>query len=114
MKILKSLLIAFAIGFSISSNAADVVVGSVSCKEWVTDRTANSNFFNKNADQSWVIGFLGAYSEATRIPFLENVKTQSIYNWMDKYCASHPSEKINDGALALAHELIREMEKQHE
>jgi hypothetical protein len=57
------------------------------------------------------MGFLGAYAMATKTNFLINVKTQTIYDWMDKYCAGHQANKINDGVLILAHELIKKMKK---
>jgi hypothetical protein len=111
MKILLLLLTSLALGFSESSHADDIAVGSVTCKEWIIDRASKADYLNKDADQSWVIGFLSAYSEATRINFLDNIKLQSIYTWMDKYCANHPLAQINDGALILANGLIRKMKK---
>jgi hypothetical protein len=66
---------------------------------------------NQHVDQSWVIGFLSGYSSITSIDFLANVNTQSIFVWMDNYCTSHPSKRIDDGALVLAHELIQKMDK---
>jgi hypothetical protein len=109
MKILFSLLIAFAIGFPMASYAADVVVGSVSCKEWTADRTAEHSYMNKSVDQNWVLGFLNGYATTTGINFLDGVKTQTIFKWMDKYCASHPSKNIDDGSLVFAHEIIRQI-----
>ncbi len=103
--------IALALGFSVSGNAADIVVGSVSCKEWIEDRAGSSDSFNKNVDQSWVISFLNGYSKTTKIKFLTNVRSEYVFNWMDKYCTSHQQNKINDGALVLAHQLIQEMKK---
>ena len=55
------------------------------------------------------MGFLSAYAETTKTNFLANVKPQSIYSWMDKYCGSQPMKKIDDGALILAHQLIQRM-----
>ena len=109
--ILSPMIIALAMGYSINGNATDIVVGSVSCKEWIEDRTGESDSFNKNVDQSWVISFLNGYSAATKIKFLTNVKSEYVFNWMDKYCTSHPQDKINDGALILAHQLIQWMKK---
>ena len=80
-------------------------------KEWIEDRAGDSDSFNKNVDQSWVISFLNGYSVATKIKFLTNVKSEYIFNWMDKYCGSHQQDKINDGALILAHQLIQQMKK---
>jgi hypothetical protein len=111
IKVIEYWLIALAISFSINSFAADLVVGTISCKEWVEDRANNTNNFNKSVDQSWVMGFLGAYAIATKTNFLINVKTQTIYDWMDKYCADHQANKINDGVLILAHELILKKKK---
>ncbi len=99
--------IALALGFSVSGNAADIVVGSVSCKEWIEDRAGSSDSFNKNVDQSWVISFLNGYSKTTKIKFLTNVRSEYVFNWMDKYCTSHQQNKINDGALVLAHHIYR-------
>ena len=109
--ILKLMFIALALGFSVGGNATEIVVGSVSCKEWIEDRAGNSDSFNKNVDQSWVVSFLNGYALATKIRFLDNVKTGYVFNWMDKYCASHQKDKINDGALTLAHQLIQQMKK---
>jgi hypothetical protein len=103
--------IAFTLGFSIYANATDIVVGSVSCKEWTEDRAGTSDSFNKNVDQSWVISFLNGYSVATKIKFLTDIKSENVYHWMDKYCKSRPQDKINDGALMLAHQLIQRMKK---
>jgi hypothetical protein len=111
IKVIKYWLIALAIGFSNNSFATDLVVGTISCKEWVEDRANDNNNFNKSVDQSWVMGFLSAYAMATRTNFLINVKTHTIYEWMDKYCASHQSNKIEDGVLILAHDLIQKMKK---
>jgi hypothetical protein len=111
IKVFQYALIALAIFCPLNSFAADLVVGTISCKEWVEDRSNGSNSFNKPVDESWVMGFLGAYAKATRTNFLVNVKTETIYIWMDKYCASHQSNKIGDGVLILAHELIQKMKK---
>ena len=109
MKILMPLLLAFITSLSLNSYAADVVVGSVNCREWIVDRTSNSDNSNKYVDQSWVIGFLSGYSVATRTDFLDNIKVVYVFSWMDKFCATHPLAKIDDGALSLSHELIRKM-----
>jgi hypothetical protein len=111
IKVIKSWLFALIFGFSINAFAADLVVGTISCKEWAEDRANENNNFNKSVDQSWVMGFLGAYAKATRKNFLINVNTQTIFDWMDKYCARHPSQKIEDGVVILAHELILKMKK---
>jgi hypothetical protein len=109
MKKILSLLTAFAIGFPFCSAAADLVVGTISCNEWVEDRTTDTNYINKSVDQSWVMGFLSAYAETTGTNFLAHVNPQSIYSWMDKYCANHPRKKIDDAALILAHQLMQQM-----
>lgn len=111
IKTIKCWLIVLTISFSINSVASDLIVGTISCKEWIEDRSNDTDSFNKSVDQSWVMGFLSAYAMATRTNFLTNVKTQTIYDWMDKYCASHPSNKIEDGVIILAHELIQNMKK---
>jgi len=111
MKIVISLLIACLLGFPINSYSGALVVGSVNCREWIADRANVSDYMNKNVDQSWVVGFLSGYSVTANIDFLADIKTQSIYVWMDKYCASHPNKKIDDGSLQLVHELIDKMPK---
>ena len=111
MKIMMPLLIASAIGCSTNSYAIEITVGSISCKEWLEDRGSESDYTNKYVDQSWIVGFLGGYSTATGIDFLTDVKTQAMYVWMDKYCASHPLKKVDDGSVILVHELIQKMEK---
>jgi len=110
MKKILFVLTAFAIGFSSCGSAADLIVGTISCKEWVADRTMEINDLNKSVDQSWVMGFLSAYGETTRTNLVANVNPQSIFSWMDKYCASHPMKKIDDAVLVLAHELKRQVD----
>ena len=102
----------FALVFSFDSHADEtIVVGSISCKEWVADRASESDYRKKYIDQNWLVGFLGGYAMSNGVDFLAEVKTQSVYTWMDKYCASHPQKKIEDGAIILVHELIQKMEK---
>lgn len=103
--------IALALCFSVDSNATEIVVGSVSCQEWIKDRSDNSDYSNKNVDESWILAFLNGYSVATRIKFLSNVKSEYVLNWMDRFCAIHQQDKINDGVLILAHQLIQQMKK---
>jgi len=109
IKIIGSLLLVFTIGSATSVFSADLAVGTLSCKEWTEDRTTDTNYINKSVDQNWVIGFLTAYSEATRTNFLVGVQEKDIYRWIDKYCANHPVKKIDDVSLTLAHELAQEM-----
>ena len=107
MKIFGSLLIVFTIGCPTGILAADLAVGTLSCKEWIEDRTTDTNYINKSVDQSWVIGFLSAYAEGTKTNFLAGAKEKDIYHWIDQYCAAHPLKKIDDVSLTLAHELAR-------
>ena len=109
MKRIGSLLIAFAIGSPTGSFAADLAVGTLSCKEWTEDRTTDTNYINKSVDQSWVTGFLSAYAEGTKTNFLAGVKEKDLFRWIDQYCASHPVKKIDEVSLTLAHELARKM-----
>ena len=108
-KIIVSLLIIFTIGCPTGTFAADLAVGTLSCKEWIEDRNTDTNYINKSVDQSWVIGFLTAYAEGTKINFLAGVKEKDIFHWIDKYCSTYPLKRIDDATLILAHELKRKM-----
>jgi hypothetical protein len=107
MKIIMLFLIASAIGFPINIYAADISVGSISCKEWIEDRASESDYTNKYVDQSWVVGFISGYAVVSGTDSLLDIKIQAMYIWMDKYCASHPLKKVEDGAVNLVHELVR-------
>jgi hypothetical protein len=111
MKILIVLLLAFTVGLPLNGRAADLVVGSVTCTEWLSDRAAKTDYMNKNVDESWVMGFLSAYSATARVPFMEGIKPAAIYSWMDKYCKNHPKNTIDDGALHLAHLMMAKAQK---
>ena len=110
MKFIFNLLLLFAFSFTLAEAADEITVGTISCREWIEDRSTDTNYINKSVDQSWILGFLSSYSVTTRINFMAEVPAKSIFIWMDKYCANHTNKKIDEGALILAHQLTEKVQ----
>jgi hypothetical protein len=86
--------------------------GAASCAKWVAtqtkDKSAPSDLGNSFAlfeMKGWIYGYLTGITEAlfatgNKDP-LAQVDGQTIYDWMDNYCAKHPDAGIKDGAVEL-------------
>jgi hypothetical protein len=90
------------------------ILGYITCQAWTTDhaKVASGEFSNKvrkNFDEMWLIGFMSGVS-ATSGSYvgdpLKNVDSQIVYDWMDKYCDTHPRGDISNGGVALFEKLI--------
>jgi hypothetical protein len=109
MKFLRLWLIAFAIGFSTTSNAV-TVKGMKSCGAWVKDRAEQpAPSLSTMVDSAWLDGYLSGVAVARNIDFLKGVDENTIKLWMDNYCSSHPLDLIGYAADALSIELKKRM-----
>jgi hypothetical protein len=113
MKLLRIMLIVFAIGISNSAFAV-TVRGFSSCGTWVADHAEpneTARRLKSGFDETWLIGFLSGIAFAANIDILKDNDNDSIYLWMDNYCKAHPLDAIYDGADKLATELLKRLPK---
>ena len=96
----------FAIGFSTSSYAFDVV-GAATCGDWVKERADNGK--NKVADESWLVGYLSGIATDSNKNFLRFNNANSFYLWMDDYCKNNPLSNTSIGGKMLSMELMKGM-----
>ena len=56
--------------------------------------------------QAWVIGYLSGRAAATDKDLLSGTDDATIFLWLDNFCRANPNKDVEDGAAALAGELI--------
>lgn len=103
MKLLRLLLIAFTMGFSMNSHAI-TVRGAVSCQDWV-EKSADKQSAGYKAYGFWLLGNLSGFAEATGDDFLKSTADGFIFSWMDNYCENNPVNSVSEGAVILYKEL---------
>jgi hypothetical protein len=100
------------IGFSTIGNAA-TVRGMVQCDVWNKDLQSMDGA-NYMADNYFLFGLLDGAALIEDMNFLKSVKPDFIGVWMDKYCKSHPSDSVGQGAEELIFELMKKQEGKNE
>jgi hypothetical protein len=66
------------------------------CKEWVAERRNGGS----KSDEMLVLGFAGYYQmqeDFCCVPGPDNA--DPFYQWLDAYCANHPSTSLNEASL---------------
>lgn len=113
MKLLRVMLVVFAIGFSTNSNALNIhIKGVASCGIWVKDRTEKiQSPLIWMVDQSWLLGFLSGMAIGTSKDVLKGIDSASIVLWMDNYCQKNPLNGTDDGGQELFLELMARTKK---
>ena len=110
MKLLRLVLIVFALGFSTHSNAV-TVAGDIPCATWGKhyDKQTSETRWETIAEKFWLNGYLSGVAVSLDKDLLKNTTLDSRSLWMDNYCRSNPLSAISEGADALAKELIQKM-----
>jgi hypothetical protein len=107
MRLLRVMLVIFAIGISNSASAVSIR-GPASCGRWVKDRAEpNKPNVREEFDKTWLLGFLSGLTAASNIDVLKDPDVESLYLWMDNYCKAHPLDGVDDGAGKLFDELAK-------
>lgn len=74
------------------------VQGMPSCGKWIQ--------FHHDYAKGWLLGYLSGVASGLEKDFLRGNDAASFFLWMDKYCREHPLNDLEQGAGALALELI--------
>jgi hypothetical protein len=61
------------------------------------------------AQTQWVLGFVSAFNlyQGPTPDLLHNVDADSVFAWIDNYCASHPLNRISTATIALILDLSK-------
>jgi hypothetical protein len=98
---------AVAILCSIGSGAAlayhQVGAGVDRCRRWTADRRDVTGPAALQ-DEQWVLGFLTGvgFAGSEQDDPLNGVTAETVWTWVDLYCAQHPAEKFVQAARAYA------------
>ena len=74
------------------------------CADWGEHRNISDSL--AEVDEAWIVGYLSGISASADVDFIKMINTDSIKDWMDKYCKIHTLKFLTDGGQALALELI--------
>jgi hypothetical protein len=93
--------VAIAVLFAASAQAQPSIqggVGLLSCGRWTSDRRQHN--MTAYGEQQWVLGYLSAAADASgsTLDPLRGVDFESVWAWIDSYCAAHPIEQIAGAA----------------
>ena len=80
--------------------------GSVSCGIWVKDREEKN--LTAATHQRWLMGVMSGIAIGSNKDILKTTDAPSIFLWMDNYCRAKPLKDIDDGAVELFFELIKQ------
>jgi hypothetical protein len=81
-----------------------------SCVSWIEARKGKQDPVNIRAktiegpSRTWIWGFVSGANAYGRRP-LADVPAGALDAWVDKYCADHPLDRIDDAGIALVEEL---------
>jgi hypothetical protein len=81
-----------------SPTLAITTMGDRTCGQWVAQR-------KDGAVQSWLAGYLSGLAVAFNNDALAEPDGESIFLWMDNYCAAHPLDRVATGGRVLFDEL---------
>jgi hypothetical protein len=108
MKLIRLMLIVFAIGFSTNSNAL-TTMGDRGCGVRVNDHTTNSVDWNTVAENTWLTGYLSGIAFWSNVDVLKSAEGESLILWVTNYCKNNPLDKLSTAASRLALELKKRM-----
>jgi hypothetical protein len=113
MKMLKVMLIVFAIGYSVNSHADPLtLMGTPSCGQWNAARINDSQHIKSEQYKSWLMGYISGLSFAVnsmvlKADVIKGTDAESVFLWMDNYCKTNPLNSLADGGFALFGELLK-------
>jgi len=78
-------------------------LGTQPCEFWTTERKKEPSGLAATGILTWIYGFLTAanYLTPNTYDVAFGVENSTIRQWVDKYCAQNPDEKISTAAVAL-------------
>jgi len=101
-------------GLLLSGPAASAVEtrGAHSCGKWLeekrmADSTKDLNKVPALITRSWFLGYLSGRADASGKDFLRGTDSDSIFLWLDIYCAANPRMDLDKAGVALARELMQ-------
>lgn len=97
MKLLRVLLLVFAIGFSTNSNAV-ISIGNHGCGEWIKSRAEHTSSWYEH----WFSGYISGLAAGTGIDILADITNESLFLWVDNYCRANPLDLVGNAAYRLA------------
>lgn len=80
------------------------VFSARTCADWTEHRTISSS--QSEVDEAWIVGYISGLSASADIDFIKVINIDSIKEWIDRYCETHPLKYLQDGGQALAMELV--------
>ena len=100
-----ALLLTLAVTATLASHSLAVTVrGMASCSGWVNRGSGDLAVIR----QVWLIGYLSGRAAATDKDILNGTQDAELFVWMDNFCRLNPGKDVEDGAVELATELIRQ------
>ena len=110
MKNICNKLAALALCVSMSHAAANTVIGTISCEQWLG---AQDKLADREAYSIWLSGYMSGanamYGEMLDRDFIKNSDKISVVDWTDAYCRKYPDSTLDDSAKALVKVLKRDM-----
>ena len=95
-----SLIIALLTNSIATQAVAGVTVKAyATCADWAKDRKSYSHY-----SEFALIGMLNGLAFTSGKNFWENLETDQVYFWMDRYCDNNPLSNTTDGAIKLMNE----------
>lgn len=83
-----------------SPTLAITTIGDRTCGQWVAQR-------KDSAVQNWLAGYLTGLAVAFNNDALAEPDNDSIFLWMDNYCATRPLDRVATGGRVLFDELTQ-------
>ena len=90
------------------------IQGATSCGRWVEYEAKGNQNTEINFSRTWVVGYLSGLASASQKEFwgggqsgVNNLDTASVFLWIDNYCRANPLKDIDDAAMALFFERIK-------
>ena len=87
-------------------------IGNLECSIWIKRRKESISDTTHSITDSWFVEgwVLGSVSTLNAIQqgspdILHAIDAETIYSWMDKYCAEHPKSDLLDASFTLATKL---------
>jgi hypothetical protein len=113
-KSLAALLSSVALAGAAELERERTVWGDRGCAEWNATHTGEPDYSDtvslvkKIGAESWVLGYVsGVNSMAPGPDQLRDIKPNTIYAWMDRFCAKHPKSLLLEGTDSLLLELLK-------
>lgn len=99
---MKALFLLCALAVSNAAPAEVVSIGDWRCTEWSARRQSGER---TDAPQMWLAGFMTGIATSRDIDVLAITDAESLFAWMDKFCARLPDKQISAGGILFYEEL---------